>query len=291
MKIGKISVSYCLEGGTYMSGGTKQQFKQFTIQTPEDSLLVLGVLIAKVIVNIEKYKDYHLELRQLLQSVLADKKDIEDILIPAKQYDDINDKLLYRQRELLKYIADQQKSSFSFSEIADLVNKKKYIQKDVSKEVAGLLREFLDVRNWSFHFPQSMLVASKESAQKRIPDELKPFVKIMPQLNPVIVSRVQYYDIMMLISLEKHAKKRIQQFETILEEMKSYYSEIYHTIPHAKMLLEDGSFSDDVFYVDQYHTSRLTDHHGDVAQISMAIQKSKYDGSDERCREWTLYNP
>lgn len=274
-----------------MSGGTKQQYKQFTINSPEDSLLVLGTLIDRVVVNLDKYKEYYLELRQLLQSVLADKKDIEDILIPAKQYDDINDKLLYRQRELLKYIADQQKSSFSFSEIADLVNKKKYIQKDVSKEVAGLLREFLDVRNWTFHFPQSMLVASKESAQKRIPDELKPFVKIMPQLNPVIVARVQYYDIMMLISLEKHAKKRIQQFETILEEMKSFYSEIYHTIPHAKMLLADGSFSDDVLYVDQYHTSRLTDHHGDVAQISMAIQKSKYDGSDEKFKEWTLNNP
>lgn len=35
-------------------------------------------------------------------------------------------------------------------------------------------------------------------------------------------------------------------------------------------------------------TSGLNDYGSDVAQISMAIQKSKYEGSDEKFKEWIV---
>ena len=41
-----------------MSGGTKQQFKQFSITCSEDACLVLGMLISGMAVNLEKYKEY-----------------------------------------------------------------------------------------------------------------------------------------------------------------------------------------------------------------------------------------
>lgn len=41
-----------------MSGGTKQQFKQFSITCAEDACLVLGMLISGISVNLEKYKEY-----------------------------------------------------------------------------------------------------------------------------------------------------------------------------------------------------------------------------------------
>ena len=40
-----------------MSGGSKQQFKQFTINSIQDACLALGMLISGVIVNLEKYKE------------------------------------------------------------------------------------------------------------------------------------------------------------------------------------------------------------------------------------------
>ena len=40
-----------------MSGGSKQQFKQFTINSIKDACLALGMLISGVVVNLEKYKE------------------------------------------------------------------------------------------------------------------------------------------------------------------------------------------------------------------------------------------
>ena len=90
-----------------MSGGTKQQFKQFSITCAEDACLVLGMLISGMTVNLEKYKEYASEAESLLES-------IQEEYVPAKEYDDVNDKLLYRQREILKFTADHQSSSFSY---------------------------------------------------------------------------------------------------------------------------------------------------------------------------------
>ena len=90
-----------------MSGGTKQRFKQFSITCAEDACLALGMLISGVSVNLDKYIQYTSEANALLASIT------EEEYVPAKAYDDVNDKLLYRQREILKYTADHQRSSFT----------------------------------------------------------------------------------------------------------------------------------------------------------------------------------
>ena len=71
-----------------MSGGTKQQFKQFSITCAEDACLVLGMLISGMTVNLENYKEYASEAESLLEST-------QEEYVPAKEYDDVNDKLLY----------------------------------------------------------------------------------------------------------------------------------------------------------------------------------------------------
>lgn len=69
-----------------MSGGTKQQFKQFSITCAEDACLVLGMLISGMTVNLEKYKEYASEAESLLEST-------QEEYVPAKEYDDVNDML------------------------------------------------------------------------------------------------------------------------------------------------------------------------------------------------------
>ena len=65
-----------------MSGGTKQQFKQFSITCAEDACLVLGMLISGISANLEKYKEYASEAESLLES-------IQEEFVPAKEYDDV----------------------------------------------------------------------------------------------------------------------------------------------------------------------------------------------------------
>lgn len=264
-----------------MSGGTKQKYKQFRITCIEDDCLALGSLITGVSVNLDKYKEYASEAENLF--IRVDKK-----YIHAKEYDDINDKLLYRQHEILKLMADSQSCSFSYKDFRKLLEKNKYVTSMLTQEVADILSELLDVRNWTFHNPQSLMVAAKEAAEKSIPDELKGIVQVMPQLNPVLIQKISQYEMIMLVSLILHTEKRIEQFEKVLAGMKADYQEMYNSIRGKSYLVTLQGFSEAVQYVELSRTAGLSDHSSDIAQISMAIQKSKYDGSKEKFKEWVV---
>lgn len=264
-----------------MSGGKKQQFKQFSITCAEDACIALGMLISGVSVNLDKYKEYASEAETLLEN-------IQQEYVSAKEYDDVNDKLLYRQRELLKYTADRQTSSLSYIKLRQDLEKNKYISSPLLEEVKVILSELLDVRNWTFHNPQSLLVAAKEAAHKDIPDELKEVTQVTPQLNPVVIQKINRYETVLLASLTIHTQKRIEQFEKVFRNMKTDYQEIYDSIEGKPFLMTTHGFSDNVQYVEMNGTAGLSDYHSEIAQISMAIQKSKYDGSEEMFNSWVV---
>lgn len=267
--------------GCAMSSGTKQQLKQFSINSIQDACLALGMLISGVMVHLEKYKEYYNEAQRLLENSNSE-------YISAKDYDDINDKLLYRQHEILKLSADHQSSSFSYKDLRKLLEKRGFLAAPLSDEMTMILNELLDVRNWTFHNPQSLMVAAKEVAERNVPAELKEIVQVVPQLNPVIVLKVERYDLLMLASLTIHTKERIEQFEAIIKSMQSDYQEMYNSITDKPLLITPHGFSSEVQYCDRYITSQLTGHHSDIAQISMAIQKSKYDGSEQVFKDWVI---
>lgn len=261
-----------------MSGSTKQQYKQFSINCSEDACLVLGMLISGVYVNLDKYKEYASEAETLLQ-----RNDGE--YISAKEYDNVNDKLLYRQREILKFTADYQSSSFSYINLRKFLEKKGYVSSPLSQEDTENLSEFLDVRNWTFHNPQSLMVAARETVEKSIPDALKGIVSVTPQLNPVYIRKIERYELVLLASLIIHAKNNIEQFEKILANMKADYQEIYDSIEKKPYLIMSQCFTDKVQYEEKKETFGLSDISNDIAQTSMAIQKSKYDGTDAKFNE------
>ncbi len=264
-----------------MSSGTKQQFKQFSINSIQDACLALGGLISGMMVHLEKYKEYSDEAQSLLENANTE-------YISAKDYDDINDKLLYRQHEILKLSADHQSSSFAYKDLRRLLEKKGYLAAPLSDEMTMILNELLDVRNWTFHNPQSLMVAAKEVAEKSMPAELKGIAQIVPQLNPVIVMKVEKYDLLVLASLTVHTRKRIEEFEAIIKSMQSDYQEMYNSIEDKPLLMTAHGFSSEVQYFDSYITSQLIGYQSDIAQISMAIQKSKYDGSDQIFKDWVV---
>lgn len=253
-------------------------------------MVVLGSLIVNVIANSDKYKEYYEEAKCLLDEYgkRFDEGTKHEILIPAAEYDNINDKLLYRQREILKYLADHQDSSFSYIDVRKKIRNRGYLNAELTTELNKMLNELLDVRNWTFHNAQSMLVATMENAQRKTPDWLKSMVTIQPQVNPVVIPRITHYDILVLVSLVIHAENRIKQFDAILEAMKNDYSEMYRALPHPSYQLFDGELRQEVIYADRQIVSRLIDESSEVTQLSMGIQKSKYDGSEESFKKWTL---
>lgn len=265
-----------------MSGGSKQKFKQFTINSVEDACVALGTLISCTLINLEKYKEYSLEANSLFMRS-------KEKLVLAKDYDDINDKLLYRQHELLKYIADRQTSSFSYVELREKLLKKTYLSKPLTEEMKKVLDNLLDIRNWTFHNPQSRLVAAKEAYEKRITEDLKSYVKLVPYLNPVIIQKTTSYDLLLLASLIIHTEKRTNDFEKAIVNMKSDYQEMYNSISSKPSLSTPNGWSSDVQYIERPIVSMINDYDTDVAQISMAIQKAKYDGSDEAYQKLKIF--
>jgi len=209
-------------------------------------------------------------------------------MIPAEEYDAIHDKVLYRQREILRFIADYQSSSFSYIGIRKILVKKDYVKRELPEECQKVLNNLLDVRNWSFHNAQSMLVAELENAKRSIPPALVGVAEIKPVLNPVIVNKVKSYSRSMLSSFISHNTVRLKEFNMVLTEMKSDYQEMYEMLPDASSLMVGVGMMHEVQYIEQEVLCQNPMNAGSkIASLSMGIQKGKYDGSDNSYKECT----
>lgn len=276
-----------------MSKNKQQQknYKQFSIAKLEDALVSLGSLISGVVVNLKKYKQYSEEVDVLINKyVKLDEETEEEVLIPADEYDDINDKLLYRQREILKFISDCNKSSFSYIDLRKILLKGNYLTTQLDKDMTELLNELLNIRNWTFHNPQSLMVATEEVMEHTIPKELKGIAKIQPQINPLIITHNSHYDTLMLLTLSLHTDRRISQFELILEQMKADYNEMYQKVKNKPFYIVGPKDTSKVIFHERSIPNRFVSSNSDISQISMAIQKSKYDGSTDSFNKWAINN-
>ena len=268
---------------------SKGDYKRFPVVTLEDGMLVLGSLINDVIVNLTKYKNYADEVYELCEKYnRISSESNKEVIIPAAEYDNINDKLLFRQREILKFISDCSKDSFSYNMFRKQLVKNQLLTASIDENVSKLLTEFLDVRNWTFHNPQSRLVATSEVAQNSIPSELKGVASIQPQINPLIITHTSDYDLIMLISLSLHVKKRAEQFELVLTQMKTDYEEMYEKIGNKPIYIRGPRDTSKVIYYERSIPMRFISPATDVSQLSMAIQKSKYDGTVDKYNKWVL---
>lgn len=277
-------------------GKKNRNYKISPIACVEDGLVILGDLIMSSVLHLEKYVAYASEVDNLiLQYTTLDAKG-ETVRvsepIPEAVFHNLNDKLMYRQMMLLKLLADEQNASFSYKSLRKILKKQGYLQKELSQEVSQVLNELLDIRNWTFHNPQSLHTAQKEVMMRSIPDQLKPLVKITPQLNPVCATVHNFYDVSYLCSLSLHTGNRAKQFQAVIDSMKQDYEEMYQRTNPQGMSLFGGELFDmaEVHYrlyrIDQ--PKQLLSPDGLTAQVSMAIQKGKYDGSDEAFHKWTL---
>ena len=213
-----------------------------------------------------------------------------DDSIPARVYDSLHDKLLYQQRELLRFIADHQSSSFSYVAVRPLLVKKGFLKREIDESNKKILNELLDIRNWSFHNAQSMTVADLEIAKKSVLTAFAESIEIKPMLNPVVIRRVKTYSWKMLADFIAHNAVRSGQFEKILAEMKADYQEMYYQLPEAPFMMVNfgAGLTREIQYIEQEVFMQSPEKAGSaIASLSMGIQKGKYDGTNESFQQWT----
>ena len=70
--------------------------------------------------------------------------------------------------------------------------------------------------------------------------------------------------------------------------MKFDYNELYDSVEVKDLFCTRNGFTSEVQYFEIYRTAGMSDSNSDIKQISMAIQKSKYDGSDNSFDEWVF---
>jgi len=275
---------------------SKINYKIYPINNIETALEVLGDLIKNVIIDLDMHKKYHNELIKLIVEYFdkANKTTLKEknITVPTEEYDNIKDKIICRQMMLLRSLADEQKASFSYINLRRFLKNKGYLSDNLPSEISEQLNELLKVRNWTFHNVQSNYTARKKVLNKDLP----PYCSVRNIFNPVVINKYLFVDIKELISHDIHLDKRENVYISILQQMKTDYEKMY------KSSLEYNSGYEIVFTPNGVNTIKKDEEiqyiinpiycaqdfksiTSKTAQLSMAIQNSKYDGSDEKFNE------
>lgn len=259
-----------------MSKGSKKQYKQFEMKSIEEACLIMRGLLVPVITDIGKYKRYSQEAIEIKKKYCLAKA------IPGEEYDSVHDKLLYQQRELLRFIADNQTSSFSYKMVRPMMEKRGFLKRSLSQDKLEILNELLNLRNLTFHNSQSVTVADLEIAKKSIPSELAGIAEIRPMLNPVIITKVESYSWEMMEGFIEHNSIRLEQFEIILDEMKKDYQDLVYALPDESYVITGMGLDRNVQYIERKINALDADKAGSkIASLAMGIQKGKYNGTDE----------
>lgn len=235
------------------------------MESKEDYLFVLYSLIAYVAGALDDYKHYNNELITFLNM----KHDNSEETVDKYTYMDFTNKTHDVSMSLIMYLVDCQESSMSYLMFRKIIDKKASLFKikELSHEIKEMLNELRDVRNWTFHNPQSSYVASKEYLIKQLPTEFRKPEYFTYRFKPIIIDDYLNYDIYNLISLQIHIEKRIVTYEQILEQMiNDYECLLGEKVEVQFKVIEEPKRAFDSNYA--------------VAQLSMSMQRG-YDGSDQ----------
>ncbi|HOV27757.1 MAG TPA: hypothetical protein PK566_15540 [Pseudobacteroides sp.] len=254
---------------------SKKQYKQFKFEKKEDYIFVLFKLIIGVVSSLEKYKQYSLKLEKEVKPYLEKSNDSD--FISAETYETYSHILHDISSDIIKQIADMQDSSMSYKFFRKIAEKKGSLVQlpNLDDKIVKEMNELLDVRNWSFHNPQSLLVAEKEMFDKSIHEELRKYLDWNHTFNPIKVIISTKYNICYLVSLYLHTTRRIDIFSEILDSMIRDYS---------SLLGKKASY--EIHYDNRIRP--FMDSSTKQIQLSMAIQKGKYIGTKEEFNKITF---
>ena len=238
----------------------KRNYKNINFNCKDDYLSALYSLISLTVQDLNRYKKYNSNLLAYLISLGENDK-----YIPNEVFEEWEDKIQNRSRSLLMDFVDEASTGFSYVMFRKIIKKTEYKLNDLDEGVEAHLRELRDVRNWSFHLAQSNFVACREMFMKSVTPEFQKYV--MYQFNPIKIEKNISASVLLLWSLFYHTEKRIEIYDELfgcmIADMETLLGEKLNFIEVVNPRVEfwgNGTA---------------------LAQLSMAMQKKKYDGSDE----------
>ena len=250
-----------------------KDYKQFNFNSKEDYLFIFYNLIAQSYQSLRRYTRYCNELEKCLIK-LEEGKD-KEFYIDDDIHAEWHDKLLSVSRGLITMFVDDVKGGISYVRLRKLLNKTEFKLEPLEKSIQKELEELRDVRNWSYHLPQTNFVAMKEVYYKNIPKFLHPYVQY--KFNPVRVNVINKCNIKVLESLFVHSTARLETFNKIFRGMVEDF---------GKLLGENVS----IVEVSEKPLELLGESTV-AAQLSMAMNRRKYDGSNENYEKITFQKP
>lgn len=234
-------------------------YKQFIMNTQDEYIIVFRFLLGDVYSLIKGYqKILSRELNKLEK--LKQKK---ILVLDIEEYSDTKTLISSYQDDLLMTLIDQQKSSYSYKSVRDRIKKKNLFNlKDFSQHINQEINELVDIRNWTFHNPQSNIYAQLESMKKQFNKDFQQYI-IANTTSYVKITNSKYVDIIFYEDMLNYYQKRLETFKKLFELMKIDFFDI----KGEEIILEE-----------EYIDLPLSFDHPSVtaANISMAIQKGRY---------------
>lgn len=255
--------------GSNNKNGAKK-YKVFELNSKEAYARYLNFLIRGVYINLNKYKRYLQELREFIYSYGEFEGDelVRIKKIPYEEFEKIDDMIHNVAMNLIKDIGDSSGSSCSYFKFRTLIekNKLKIEVVELSEEVKEALKDVNILRNWMFHNPESLINADIEIYKASFPKELRDYIKVGLNANPIHSYTYEYVSKEFAISLLMHTEKRSVLFDKVYKAM----VKDYEILIGEKLIIKE----------ERVPVRELKGHDAQVVQLSMAIQKSQYKGDE-----------
>lgn len=248
-----------------------KDYKQFNFNSKEDYLYVFYNLITQAYQLLLRYEKYQFGLEKDLLLLEEQKA----IYINEGIYSEWHDKVLAVSRGLITLFVDDASGGISYVKIRKMLDKTTYKLDSLDVSIQKELDELRDVRNWSYHLPQTNFVAMKEVLYKNVPEDIRKCMTY--SFNPIKVSIVEECNIQMVESLYLHNRRRIEVFDKLLGCMITDFE---------KLLGEKVS----IIEIPEKPLELIGDSLAAV-QLSMAMNRRKYDGKNETYEKLTFQKP
>lgn len=246
----------------------KKNYKNLNFNTKKDYLVASYTLIGEINYSLNRYIKYGNKLETFIKTLSEE----EVHYVSTEEFQEWKDKIQNVSRELIMFFVDDVKTGFSYVKFRKLIEQTEYHLDKHQQDIKDDLKELSDVRNWSFHNPQSKYVAQNEFVVKGMPEILRQ--KNVYNFNPIKVGYTEKTSTACLASLNIHVEKRTQIFLRLLKAFKHDFETLLGEEVRIEWVKEDAA--------------ELINYPTMVAQLSMAMQKRKYDGSDEQFQRITF---
>lgn len=205
-----------------------KNYKRFNVVNQNDYLIYLRQIIVVLNKHFTRMEKYIFEMEDLINKLKLKDKDKS---VKSDIYEEYRDKTQFLENKILNLLGDMQSDSISYNKfkrklVKNNIEVKKLIG-NIPEELAKLLNEMNNSRNWGLHEPESLLNAHLENIKGFWPEhELQWYLN---NFNPIIIASFENYEGRWLISLHEACKTNLGLYREIYDYILNDYKILSQT--------------------------------------------------------------